>query len=319
MGSVPPADREHEPIVFIARPAWDSLEEWLGEYDRPGDASYVQARARSLSFRLVWEEAPHVISALQRGPLACYSEAQTVFDDWRRRQDETLHEWATQLSWTDDSEWEDWHASQRRVRHALYTWENLTSTVTGASVPPQEFVALWREMSHWSQLHCLTANWCLSRAFTMLVAWYEQETDPSWEGPDDEDIWTYLGEEYPRPRKTAVPIKVSFVPWHPYEETRAAAARRIQSDLQRQVEAHLDHTTHELYAAGSRRIASQSWHHIEWLFRYQIQGESSTRVAAEARVERKTVEAGVRKAAALLGLCLRPPKKGGRPRKSAVA
>lgn len=326
MDNVASPGRQRTSIKFYAVRQWHELDDALGEYDRPGDESYLQARARSHFFRLMWGEASPVIAALQRGPLACYREADRALGDWKRLVEDALRSWANDEYWTlDDWQSEElWkhmerqHELEQCLMRPLLTWGNLHQAVTGILEPPQEFVELWREVESWAWCYGLTADWCLRRAFGMLPLWYEQESDSEWEGLEDEEIWSFLGEEYPRPSDCDEVVVVSFTPWQPFKERRATATHRIQAELRRQVQAYLDQTEHAMRMAGARRTSRESRHHLEWLVRYQVRRESSVRIAKEVGVDRKTVEAGVRKAAALIGLRLRPPRKGGRPRKKAA-
>lgn len=105
--------------------------------------------------------------------------------------------------------------------------------------------------------------------------------------------------------------------WDPQEEERAAAARRILAELGRAVRAELRRIeTEALRSAESPPTKRTGLEHLSWLARYQFRHESFPAIARDANVGRQAVAAGVKEAAALIGLPLREPNPPGRPRKA---
>jgi len=64
------------------------------------------------------------------------------------------------------------------------------------------------------------------------------------------------------------------------------------------------------------RTRTEPQRRYRWLAQYQLGEMSFKRIAARDRVDEQTVSTGVRAAAKAVGLKLRPPSQGGRPKKS---
>jgi hypothetical protein len=109
----------------------------------------------------------------------------------------------------------------------------------------------------------------------------------------------------------------------PRASTRAAAwALAVDKVLEEMAEAWA-RDADAAYAQGYERVVKRPslGEHVSWLVRYQLLGETFTDIARRERPAdaensgRKSVTEAVRRAASLVGLTLRAPDRGGRPRK----
>lgn len=105
--------------------------------------------------------------------------------------------------------------------------------------------------------------------------------------------------------------------YDPRFETEDEAVARIMPELERRLRNALRLT--ELDDADQGDIVPNRdiplRHHFEWTVRYQVLGEKYAGIAASDAVLPRTVSEAVRGVADLIGLTLRTPDKGGRPRK----
>jgi len=105
--------------------------------------------------------------------------------------------------------------------------------------------------------------------------------------------------------------------WDPQREDRAGATKRITAELGRAVRAELGRIEAEALQRAVPPPAKRTGvDHLAWLARYQFRHESFPTIARDAHVGRQAVAAGVKDAAALIGLPLREPNPPGRPRKA---
>ncbi len=110
--------------------------------------------------------------------------------------------------------------------------------------------------------------------------------------------------------------------YNPRTETEDEAVARILPQLEQRLRDTLRMTREDDAMMGntvpSRELPPK--HHFEWTVRYQVLLESYAKIAkADGIREPRTVSEAVRSVGALIGLTLREPSKGGRPRKATPA
>ncbi|MCO5221282.1 MAG: hypothetical protein M9947_06815 [Thermomicrobiales bacterium] len=133
-----------------------------------------------------------------------------------------------------------------------------------------------------------------SDSYVVLVAHLLYSDDEYEEWPGDADI----GEFDPR------------------ADTEDQAVARILPVLERRLRYGLQGIKSQDRAGDTVPTrALPSRHHFEWTVRYQVLGETIRHIAESDDIEQKTVSTNIRKVAELIGLTLRQPDKGGRPRK----
>jgi len=105
--------------------------------------------------------------------------------------------------------------------------------------------------------------------------------------------------------------------YDPRAETENDAVKRIMPELERRLRKALKVTALDdadlCETVPTRNLPPGR--HFDWTVRYQVLGESFARIAASDGVLDRTVSDGVHAVADLIGLTLRKPSKGGRPRK----
>ncbi len=167
-------------------------------------------------------------------------------------------------------------------------------------------------VDEWTGRWRLSAEWCKAHAFHLLVP-----------PKDDAAFQAYWmlppGSTLPLFR---TPMRSRFTlsqpGYEPSRERRQDAARRLRMAFECMLQAHLDGGERVAQARGLRPTPRKSPEHFVWLVQYQVHGWSFQRLADEVCRDRKTVEAGIKEAAGLINLALRPPAPGGRPRKGAA-
>jgi hypothetical protein len=131
-----------------------------------------------------------------------------------------------------------------------------------------------------------------------------------------------------RPFQGAVPVSFAVGAWHPQAESRAAARRRIMTELEAQVERHLEdvaidfQTPGVVFSEGGAVPApvKQDLSHFDWFVRHQVKGESFSQIGRQADYHRTAVKRAVDHIGTLLDgerwpTWRRQPEKGGRPRR----
>ncbi len=155
------------------------------------------------------------------------------------------------------------------------------------------------DLDRWARRWNLRAEWITHRAIATREYWREFPTMAGSWTPAQSLVW-----RAPAPS----PFVVS-PGYDPEEEDRTVARKRILES----VEPYLDAQEARARAAGAVAIPKrpQLLDHVRWLVRFQVCGWPYARIQADARAgSRRTVELGVRNAAAMVGLDLRPPKHG---------
>lgn len=110
--------------------------------------------------------------------------------------------------------------------------------------------------------------------------------------------------------------------WYPHRESWTTFSRWVKERFEAELRAYRDYTDHEMEQEGfvrnDRKTAPPELH-FDWLVHYQVQGWSYQKIATQYRKSRKAVEGAVKDTAQLIGLTLRAPGRGGRPRQPRLA
>ena len=257
----------------------------LGEYERRG-RSFLEV-ARMLFLKAVQKVEPKVLENLQDGPFKVFLRGPVTADELP----DALKQWLKQWHFPCPPEDDDWC-----FQRALDTLQ------------------AWRTHREWRG-----KQWAPARA-----PLYVQAIDPR------ELAFSFTLKE-PDPTKSE---RETLDWWEPQIERKADATSRVDKAFQQAWKAHVEKVEH-LFTRGVKKRPSEEqldwpvgdWpvghertpqkralEHFEWLARYQVQEWSYEEIRRHYDLlQRKTVEAGVKDAKALVGLELRPAKRGRPP------
>lgn len=199
-----------------------------------------------------------------------------------------------------------------------------------------EFAAALKAWLRRWHLPCPPENheWCWTRAMYTLQAW--RHTQPEWRGAQWAPPPKLLHNDPGDPSELAFRFvlkrpdvsKSERDPldwWDPTIERKSDAWQRITDKIEKRLRCYFDslERTFTQHAAkkpmdepidalvGYRKTPrKRALKHFEWLARYQVLGWSYEQIAHEKPLDRKTVEKGVKQAAELVGLALRPAHRG---------
>jgi hypothetical protein len=183
----------------------------------------------------------------------------------------------------------------------------------------ERFAELRRRLEQWGERWRLDAAWCFEKGWAAFQWWEADQDNPEhydadfWEGDDWTGKAVSLGES-----ATSEEREFSFR--YDIDDLsvikRALVEAEVKRVFDRELKEHLDMLEE---AAKERRFeeipTKRGDEHFRWLVRYQVQGWSMLRIAAEYHFGRKTVEDGIASAAELIDLRRRDPLPPGRPRK----
>lgn len=185
------------------------------------------------------------------------------------------------------------------------------------------WVERWRVSAHWAKgiaLHNLT-----EAAELKLNGHPPQErlTCPGWRDPYSR--WLLDGGPADRPYEARLPVEYDIkveIRTSPVSKPWDEVARDAREEFERQLhQARLRYNVvAKLGIAAFDLVSSvtKTTRHLRWLVRYQVQGASYGEIGrtdGPEHLDAQTVKDGVQSAARLLSLRLRPPDRGGRPRK----
>lgn len=280
--------------------AWSEIHHGLGEYeDTRGDAT---DRARTLFFRAVWDLAPQAITDLHEKVGVVYERAWSVCFE-------------TQLvaRYCDGAPML-YPLCASALYNSMSLYQLLADTVPSHEVIPDEFIDLWLELVHWAVRCGLNEYWCLDRA--LYVLWLRHQEAADAPSADDPNVWCTFW--HPRAQRAEAQRQYySYDDWDPFRETRAKAKRRIMSDFEHILEDRLEVQELSVREAGFHRTPRKQRDHFVWLVQYQVLRQGYKRVADSVYRDPKTVEAAIKQAAELVGIQLRPARRG-RPKKDAA-
>ncbi len=173
-------------------------------------------------------------------------------------------------------------------------------------------VPLRDNLQSWAQRWHLETDWCLERALDTLGFWHRWPgsylLQRKW-GGRGHAFWHALNAEERC-------FTFTHPGWEPTEDTRANAARAIRAEFKKRLSEYLDEIDHLARHRGyvptpKKRVGDD---HFDWLVMYQVQELSYPQIARRVCLERQSVTDGIKDAARLIDLPLRPPSPVGRPR-----
>ncbi len=301
MSIVAPTSRTDTAIRF--GPAWSKLHHGLGEFEEPHEWSESRARACTLFFDTIRIYVPEVIANLHSLVFPVFADAWEAGAETAtlERYDETIvchsAKWEKALWW-----WDYLNGLADYGDDTIAPWE-----------VPNELLRLREQLWTWCARWGLFESWCLDKALLMLRLWLQIPNEEEFIA----DTWSTFTA---RPSSSQPQRRIVFgcTNWNPLTETRAKGRQRMLAEIEQELDEHLDFTELLARASGQRRTPRKSADHFVWLVQYQVQQHSFTRIADAVCRDRKTVERAIKDAAVLVGVSLRRPSKGGRPRKTAA-
>ncbi len=279
-----------------------------GPYADIGQPSPATCDARNLFFAAIERETPDVLASLRDGALGAYG-------DLFRHADDVWGEYDYSHDGTMPARWPwGWSAPTGQPYNP-----ELVSTLAAYDVAGPwgwDRLEVWGRLRpglrpfrdallDWGARWRLDQDWCLRFAFRQVDAWYRE---PSARWRDGERLTPRILTEEERRFDLILPG------WDLTAERWADAEARLDAAYEEAKRAHRQRLT--AFAESlelAREPTKASPEHYAWLARYHLRGESYSRIAT-GHHERKSVEDAVKRAAALIGLDLRPPSPSGRPR-----
>lgn len=265
-----------------------------------GDAEYIDQHARQIFLDTIAEVAPHVLTALA-DLLPLYRNASPLLNKIEELLKDELG----------DDEYETDQGTVSFEPEPQRDW--ISGVALQTSEPRPEYIEAWQQLEplrtalrRWANEHHLNIDWILFAARDTLGQWQFQ-------GPPERLSWhypfviAYVGNQH----------KFSFQPrgWAPEAETRAEATARLRTEFSQYLAKYLDGVERILSdSPGWRRTpakrGSASENHFEWLVRYQVCGWSKSTLARDHHASFDTVDDALKRTAALIGIPLRPGKRG---------
>lgn len=279
-----------------------------GPYADIGQSSPAVYDARNLFFAAIERETPDVLASLRDGALGAYG-------DLFRHADDVWGEYDYSRDGAMPARWPwDWSAPAEQLYNpalvsklAAYEvagpwgWDRLE--VWGRLRPGLR--PLRDALLDWGARWRLDQGWCLRFAFRQVDAWYRWPL-ARWRY-DEVSVPTILTDDERR-------FSLTLPGWDLTAERWTEAETRLDAAYEEAKRAHRQRLTALAEALELAREPTKATpEHYAWLARYHLRGESYGRIA-EGHHERKSVEEAVKRAAALIGLDLRPPSSAGRPR-----
>ncbi|HAI20687.1 MAG TPA: hypothetical protein DCM14_02090 [Clostridiales bacterium UBA8153] len=195
------------------------------------------------------------------------------------------------------------------------------------SLEDEDLLSFWRSedrypdeliLEAWAERFNINVPWILGVANDTLEVW--------WKHPDTMEplqwMW-WLGPGYPRAcawlELRTAPFTFGGEAWLPIKERRQVFVERTRAAFERELGAYVEGIGRLAQDAGLEKTPEKrKLVHFDWLVHYQVQGWSMRKIAdhysGEGVLSEDTIAKGVRQAAKLVGLKLRPPRKGGRPK-----
>lgn len=196
------------------------------------------------------------------------------------------------------------HALVPECLEALLTDEAMADPTLGTMAPSK---ALIRHVRAWQERYGLNAPWITEMALITISEHVQgrasRESGFPW-CPMPGGLEVAYGDGMPG-LSLEWPIFLDMVDQWDYEtEPRAIVKARILA----RVEAELERQMDQLQDVRLAKPANQR--HLQWLVRYQVQGQSMNAIAADEGKDRTTIRDGLRTAAELLEITLRTPGEG---------
>lgn len=166
-------------------------------------------------------------------------------------------------------------------------------------------------LSAWAQRWHLTDPWCL--ALARHTRWMMNPQSPTWEFVEHgKPRWGFYSEDVPHSEPD---VRLDLFPWNPTAQSRSGFKKACLALAEKAIDVYCDNVEHRMKEQGYQPApVSYTPHHFLWLARYQVNGETYEQIAGGPE-KRMTVTGGVKTAASLIGLTLRPKGKTGPRRK----
>jgi hypothetical protein len=185
----------------------------------------------------------------------------------------------------------------------------------------------WAEEFSLVNIDCyLECDWLIAAAWKTIAHWRDHPEDldpPRWSptacetihpGPLSERVWKQSG--------LTQPLTLQLPGWHPQQETLEQYKQRIMGMVRKELDRRYDEHETAMTKARLKRPPRKSSlaDHFSWLALYQGGRLSYAAISGNYQTDRPTVTQAVQNTAKLLigpywRTWLRPPLKGGRPRK----
>lgn len=281
-----------------------------GAYADEGAATSAQIHARNLFLAAIERDASPVLESLRQEPLDHFGAlCHVVADVWGEYDYSTMSNDPPRWPWRwrplDGRPYNPALINTLAVHDVAGPWGWDRLEVWGRLRPG---LRPFRDaLLAWGMRWRLDQEWCLRFAFRQVDAWYRWPS-ARWRYDDPPVPAILTGEE--RQFRFIVPgWDLTAERWQDAEARLDAAYAEAKREHRRRLTALAE--TLELQHEPTKATPE----HYSWLARYHLRGESYGRIAA-GHHDRKSVEDAVKRAAALIGLDLRPPSAPGRPRGS---
>ena len=189
-------------------------------------------------------------------------------------------------------------------------WQDLIEAVESSD---PDLVALHDVVLGWSHRWHLDTDWCRDQALRTLIMWTTVPVDDP-----ARTTWSLeRGSLFQPVLRGWPPFRFYHAPWDPTFTSRTTAVKALHDAFDQKLAQYLNSVEDAAMAMGMQSTPEKRTDdHFAWLARYQIGGESFDRLAKDVFRDRRTVAAGIKAAARLIGLPLRSPGRPGRPRRS---
>lgn len=245
----------------------------------PPDHSITTWRAREHFLQTVRQHAPEVLEELHGDPFDCFRIAQ-VMNRWN------LDDYMDGRMWI--------------------VLEEDANEIGDPSI-----LDLRESLLFWADTFNLKDQWCLKRAFRTIEAWHKYarfEQSRMWAREATGYILP-VGEEEGR-------LDFSYERWDVTSQNRDEFQRDVEIAFRRHLASYCDWIEKLIRDRGFiEQKMKRDATHFEWLVWYQVKEKSQSEICEQFNAARTTVADGIKDAASMCGLTLRPRKKGGRPRK----
>jgi hypothetical protein len=170
--------------------------------------------------------------------------------------------------------------------------------------------ALDKALTEWARKFNLTDSWLLDLSLQTLYRWESNASAL-------QDLhWADRGYETPPVILTSEEARFHFSDpgWLPAHETWRQYEAKIKSNFNHQLEEYKSRTVNLAEGRGfEQQPEVRNPNHFKWLARYQVLGESPSKIADHFNVpDENTIWRAVTKTADQIGRMLRPNKKGRR-------
>ncbi|MFI5399120.1 MAG: hypothetical protein ACHQ9S_26615 [Candidatus Binatia bacterium] len=197
--------------------------------------------------------------------------------------------------------------------------EDIRGGMTGAQVWPQVPWKLTPELEQaltsWQSKYNLTEMWCRERALWTLARWRREANarGKQWEYSEPQPALRVIPGDDPAAclaRDWPLPFELRLWGWDPRHERWDSWITR--ADIDGKLSAYRRRVEEAVGQAGLVRTpGKRELPHFEWLARHQVQGWSYEKIRREYNIwERKTIEDGVKRTAAMAGVALQNAKAG---------